>query len=141
MGATLHLSQQFDALGPPADASAWLLDLYRAIQVIDDAADGDKADRAEVEDAAMAIFVRMPLNPFWHANMHALLPVLTLAVIKWRAANEAEADGKADERSFMWRAGYYDVVALVAHLCGRPATAALWGYGETFAAYREEFHA
>lgn len=132
-----QLSEHFDDMGLPADARDWLLDLWLAVQIIDDAQDGDKNDGAE--DAAFAIFVRMPTNGFWIAKQSALLPVLAVMVIKWKAANRAELAGHADARSYMWRAGYYDVVAMVAHLCGCDPVRALGLYGETFAEYQREF--
>jgi hypothetical protein len=95
--------------------------------------------KRQVEDVAFALFVRMPMNGFWQANQGALLPILALACIKWRASNEAEATGRADARSFMWRAGFYDVLAMVCHICGKDAVQALAAYGETFAGYCEEF--
>lgn len=133
------LSEHLANLDLPADAREWLMDLWRAIQVIDDAKDGTA--NPEAADIAFGLFVRMPMNAFWQANQGSLLPVLALAVIKWRAANQAEAAGHADARSYMWRAGFYDVAAMVAHLCGCDPVRALGLYGETFAEYCGEFHA
>lgn len=131
-----HLSTHFEALGLPAPAKAWLLDLWTVIQVLDDAADGDKS--ADAGRAAMAVFWDMPLNPFYRDFAAALQPVLKLQVLKWCAANEVEAAGQADERSYIWRAGYYDVVLMVCSLCGRDqGAAALLLYGETFTEYME----
>ncbi len=133
-----HLSTHFDALGLPAPAKGWLLDLWTVIQVLDDAADGEKS--ADAGRAAMAIFWDMPLNPFYREFSTALHPVLKLQVLKWCAANEVEARGGADERSYMWRAGYYDVVLMVCALCGcGQGAAALSLYGETFTEYMEGF--
>jgi hypothetical protein len=136
-----HLLQGLEALGLPTDAINWLMDVYRVIQVLDDAADGDKVNRNHIEDAAMAIFVRLPINSFFQEKAAGLIPTLALCVIKWSHANDAEEGGWADERSFMWRAGFYDLVATVCILCGQPASArlALDLYGESFADYRREF--
>ena len=135
-----HLSTHFDSLGLPAPAKAWLLDLWTVIQVLDDAMDGDDAGQANVTRAAMAIFWDMPLNPFYRDNFSALQPVLKLQVLKWLAANDVEMGGKADERSYMWRAGFYDVVLMVCALCGCDQSAsALLLYGETFTEYMEGF--
>jgi hypothetical protein len=134
-----ELSTHFATLGLPDAAKAWLLDLWTVIQVLDDAADGDRAENAD--QAAMAIFWDMPLNPFYRDFSAALQPVLKLQVLKWRAANALEAAGVADERTYMWRAGYYDVVLMVCSLCGIKDAEAecLLLYGETFAAYKEGF--
>ena len=135
-----HLSTHFDSLGLPAPAKAWLLDLSTVIQVLDDAMDGDDAGQANVTRAAMAIFWDMPLNPFYRDNFSALQPVLKLQVLKWLAANDVEMGSKADERSYMWRAGFYDVVLMVCALCDCDQSAsALSLYGETFTAYMEGF--
>lgn len=141
MNEAAILSENFDQLGLPADAKGWLLDVWAVIQALDDLADGTEGDPVSAVDAAFAIFVRMPLNAFWIERGPALIPVLSLQIAKWRAASLAEAQGRADERSYMWRAGYYDLVAAVCQHCGLPeaATAALYLYGETFAGYREEF--
>lgn len=132
-----QLSEHFHAIGLPAEAQEWLVDLWRVVQVIDDAQDGDANSGAA--DAAMAIFYRMPANAFYRANQVMLMGALAVMVAKWRAANEAEERGVADARSYMWRAGYYDVVALAAHLCGCDPVDGLALYGETFADYQREF--
>lgn len=138
MTAETDLSTNFDDLGLPAPAKAWLLDLWAVIHVLDDALDGDRAEPVWVARAAMAIFWDMPLNPFYRDNFAALQPVLRLQVLKWFAANDLEKAGLADERSYVWRAGYYDVVLMVCALCGCDQSAsALLCYGETFAEYME----
>lgn len=140
MTAESDLSAHFTTLGLPDAAQVWLLDLWCVIQVLDDAMDGDRAGQIAVSRAAMAIFWDMPLNPFFRDNFAALHPVLKLQVLKWQAANDVEAQGLADERSYMWRAGYYDVVLMVCALCGCDrSAAALQLYGETFAEYIGEW--
>jgi hypothetical protein len=123
----------------PEAAEKWLVDLWTLIHVIDDAHDGQKSNMAF--EAVWAALVDMPSNPFFMAKGGALIPILATQILKWRAANEAEDDNQADEKTYMWRAGYYDVVAAVCHLCGmaEKAGAALRLYGETFAEYRGGF--
>lgn len=134
-----HLSQ----MGFPADAVDWICDLWRVIQAFDDLADGEKPSLAEVYAAGYAALVKMPGNPFFVARGNLLLPLLAVQFLKWQAANEVEAAGIADERSFVWRAGFYDVVLAIAIMCFGPEKAAtlpiLQMYGETFADYRKEF--
>lgn len=141
MAGEIDLQTHFDTLGLPPEAQAWLLDLWNLIQVLDDAADGDKADPMAVKRATWAIFQNMPLNDFFRQYAAVLQPVLVLQLLKWEAANEAEAAGSADAKSYVWRAGYYDVVLMCCHLCritgaGR---ACMDMYGETLAEYLEEF--
>ena len=132
-----------DALELPDTAVDWLLDLWRVIQVFDDIHDGDPV--GDVMPALWAGLVTMPGNPFYQANAAALQAAVATAILKWHAANEVEDAGQADERSYVWRAAYYDVVLLVALLCHgqaaalRLAPAVMLMYGEPFAAYREEF--
>ena len=132
-----------NALGLPRPAADWLLDLWQVIQVFDDIHDGDPV--ADVMPALWAGLVTMPSNPFYQANAAALQAAVATAILKWHAANEAEDAGEADERSFVWRAAYYDVVLLAVLLCHgqaealRLAPTIMLMYGEPFAAYREEF--
>ena len=132
-----------NALDLPRPATDWLLDLWRVIQVFDDIHDGDPV--GDAMPALWASLVSMPGNPFYVANAAALQAAVATAILKWHAANEAEDAGQADERSFVWRAAYYDVVLLAVLLCHgqaealRLAPTIMLMYGEPFAAYREEF--
>ena len=132
-----------NALDLPSVAVDWLLDLWQVIQVFDDAHDGDPV--GDVMPALWAALVSMPGNPFYQAHAPALQAAVATAILKWHAANEAEDAGQADERSFVWRAAYYDVVLLAVLLCHgqaealRLAPTIMLMYGEPFAAYREEF--
>lgn len=132
-----YLQSHFTDLGLPPEAQEYLLDLWHVIQLIDDAQDGDAIK--DVRPVSWAVFVRMPLNAFYRQNMHTLQPLLAMQLIKWEAANIAETTGRADERSFAWRSGYYEIVSMACHLCGLNAHAALGLYGDTFADYRKEF--
>ena len=134
--ATLNL------IALPAEAVDWLIDVWDVCQLLDDACDGDEIGRERAENAAWALFVRMPANAFWRANMANLMPVLAVQVLKWRAANDAEEDGVSDERSLVWRAGYYDRVLLVCQLCGKADDPKfiLSLYGEAYADYGAEMH-
>ena len=139
------LLKNFEALDLPANATAWLLDLWKITQVLDDLADDDRVSPAEVQEAVWKILVTFPANPFFIANAAALQPALATAVLKWEAANRAEKTGQADEKSYMWRAGYYDIVVLVLLLCQgydsamAKASSVMALYGEKFSDYRAEF--
>lgn len=129
----------------PRPATDWLLDLWSVIQVFDDAVDGDAVTHPAGESAVWAALVSLPGNPFYVAHAAALQAALAAAVLKWTAANAVEASGAADARSFMWRAGYYDVVLLVVLLChghntaSRLAPVVMQMYGETYEDYCKEF--
>ncbi len=87
-----HFVNQLDL--PPA-AVDWLIDLWSTIQAFDDMHDGDKVE--DVMPALWASLVSMPGNPFYQANAGALQGAVATAILKWHAANVAEASGKADE--------------------------------------------
>jgi hypothetical protein len=143
--AEYWLRENFEFMGLPPDASAWLLDLWRVTQTFDDMADGDSIDRPALDDSIFRCLVGMPANSFFIAHASQLLPVLATAICKWKASDSAEVNGRADARSYMWRAAYYDVVMLVVLLClGRSsamekAEQVMALYGETFTKYCEEF--
>lgn len=131
--------------GLPNAAVEWLLMLWDAIQVFDDVADGDEVRRDDLDVVIWNTLVGMSQNPFWQANANSLMPVVATMVLKWQASDEAERDGKADAKSYMWRAGYYDVVLMVVTLC-HPAKRAkelsryvMELYGEKFEDYMKEF--
>ena len=140
------LLDYFDTvLGLPPDAAAWLLDLWDVIQVFDDVADGDTVSREDLHKTIWQCLVKMPSNSFFVANSANLLPVMATAFLKWVASDSAEREGRADARSFMWRASYYDVVLMAMLLCNRSETALVKSglvmalYGEKFDDYRAEF--
>ena len=145
MTAEDHLHQHFLSLGLPPAAIGWLLGVWNAIQVLDDVADGDAIERPALDRAIYDLLAGLPSNPFFVAHAGALLPALALMVFKWKASDDAERAGRADARSFVWRAGYYDVVlAAVAAHHGAMATMQVADkimslYGEALKDYLKEF--
>lgn len=141
----LHLQTHFQAMGLPPDAARFLLVVYESWQVFDDFADGDPVKREDLHATLWYVFVGLPSNPFYQAHMAALIPALGTGILKWVAADTAERAGQADEVSFVWRAGFYDLVMLVAQLAlgaaeaMRLAPSIMKLYGEKFADYRKEF--
>ena len=129
----------------PEPAIDWLMDLWTAIQMFDDIADGDTPTRDVLDRAIMATLVQMPTNPFFVQHADMLRPALATALLKWKASDDAELRGEADEKSFVWRASYYDIVLLVVALCHgfeeamTRAVDVMSLYGEKFTDYRREF--
>lgn len=129
----------------PAPAVEWLLMLWNAIQVFDDVADGDPVEREDLNATIWNTLVGMNQNTFWQANSQTLAPVVASMILKWQASDQAERAGKADARSFVWRAGYYDVVLMVLVLCHgtqratESAQQVMELYGETLEDYMKEF--
>lgn len=138
----VHLSK---TLVLPAEAVQWLLDIWACIQLFDDVADGDEIDRKDLDRVIWTTFIGLHSNSFFEAKKAALLPVLATQILKWQASDWVERNNMADARSFMWRAGYYDLVLLCVHLCHgqevatTSASGVLSLYGETFEDYAKEF--
>jgi hypothetical protein len=139
------LHKHFDSLMLPPAAVDWLLMLWQTIQTFDDYADGDHVDRKALDATIWNTLVAMPQNPFFAQHAGVLLPLLSTAVLKWQAADHVERDKQASAQSYMWRAGYYDLVLMAVQLVHGPAAATsvahkvLGMYGETFDQYMKEF--
>lgn len=129
----------------PKSAVDWLLMLWGSIQVFDDVADGGSILRADLDAAIWNTLVAMHENQFFAENSKALLPCIATAVLKWQASDKAERAGDADAKSFVWRAGFYDLVLMVVQLCHGPkaaielASVVMNLYGESYAEYLQEF--
>lgn len=138
-----HLRAGLASLDLPPEAVDYLCGVWNVIQVLDDVADGDDIDRADLDRAIADIFFRLPMNGFYVKYQAWLVPALTQMVMKWQASDIQERMGEANAQSYMWRAGFYDVVLLVVTLCHGPSSSkaleALRLYGETVEEYLKEF--
>ena len=129
----------------PAVAGEWLLMLFETIQLLDDCADDDKIQRSDLDSVIWASLVAMPSNAFYLANQKELASAVANMILKWQASDKVERAGKHDEVSFVWRAGYYDVVLTVVRLCHGVAVAhqcaadVMRLYGEKYSDYVKEF--
>ena len=143
--AAQSLIVHFENLDLPPEAASWLMDVWQLIQAWDDVADGDAIERDRLDQAIWASLVTMPANPFYIANFQALQAGLALQILKWQAAEDAERTGQADPRSFIWRAGFYDLVLLVVLLTKghagamKHAKTVMHLYGEQLDVYLKEF--
>ena len=144
---TRHILKGFcdELLELPPDARNWLISLWEATQFIDDVADDDKITRPQLDNALNQLFIQMPANPFYITNQVQLLPILAVFIAKWQASDRLERQGRANEKTFMWRAGFYDVMLAVIAICygveeaSRLAPDVLSLYGETYESYKREF--
>lgn len=131
----------------PQSAQDLLSMLWQVTQFFDDVADGDEFNRRELDGALWNALVGIPSNPFYQANQSKLTPIIAVQILKWKASDDAELSGDADAMSYMWRAGFYDVVLSVCEICHGPewalmnAQSVLRTYGETLDEYKGEFHA
>lgn len=134
-----------EVFGLPDDAREWLLALWNLTQVFDDMADGDHPDRDDLDQAILDALVNMPGNAFFAAHQGSLLPLVAVAILKWKASDTVERAGDAGVMSFAWRAGFYDIVLAVVQLCHGQQVAmevchlVMQLYGEDFPTYCEEF--
>lgn len=146
MTAALWLSRNLqESFAITGDAHDWVMGLWNAIQVFDDMADGDFPDREDLFACIADALVNMPANPFFQQHARTLLPLMAIALLKWRASDDAEREGNPSEVSFVWRAGFYDIVLAVIQLVHGQAIAreiahhVMNLYGEKYADYVEEF--
>lgn len=146
MNATYWLSKNLkDGFAIDGDAHDWIMALWNVIQVFDDMADGDHPDRENLMAAIGDALVLMPGNPFFRQNIDTLLPLLAVAILKWKASDDAELKKAPSAMSYAWRAGFYDIVLAVVQIeHGREvamdmAQYVMNLYGESYADYIEEF--
>lgn len=142
---TPSLRKNLEALLIGSDAVDWLMDVWGAIHFFDDVADGEKPEEGALDHALYFCFIGFELNPFYAANRAWLAPVMSVQILKWQAANAVEKAGKADAKSYVWRAGYYDLVLMVcqcvhgAEATRKVAADILGLYGESLSDYLGEF--
>ena len=129
----------------PQPAVEWLIMVYDAIQVFDDVADGDPVARQDLNATIWNTLVGMHQNAFFIGNSNHLTPLLATMILKWQASDTAERNKQADAKSFMWRAGYYDLILMAVSLVHGAGFATVHGhhvmalYGETLEDYLKEF--
>lgn len=139
------LKFNLESLRLPEPAVQWLLSVFDAIQTFDDFADGDPVDRQRLNALIWNTMIGLPQNPWFVAHAGALLPVMAVQFLKWHGSDMAERAARADEVSFVWRAGFYDLVLLCVQLSQGTQAAmdaapdVLRLYGENYADYRKEF--
>jgi hypothetical protein len=144
--AMIHnLRTHFESLMLPVDAAEWLLMLWQSIQTFDDYADDDFVKREALDATIWNVLVAMPQNTFFARHVTELVPLVGMMVLKWQASDRVEREGGATAQSYVWRAGYYELVLAAVRLCHGPAAATsvahkvLGIYGEKLDDYLTEF--
>lgn len=128
------------------EASDWLIALWETIQLFDDVTDGDAIDRDDLDAVIWNALIGMPSSGFFQRNAHILIPLMSVAVFKWKASDTVERDGDACTTSFVWRAGYYDIVLAAVQIEHGADVAMDIGhvvlkmYGESLEEYMKEMH-
>lgn len=142
MGLRGNLIEVFNLPMPVVD---WLIMIFDIIQVFDDVADGDPVKRDDLNATIWNSLVGMHQNQFFMSNSNNLVPLLASMVLKWQGSDTSERLGRADEKSFMWRAGYYDLVLMAvsivhgAEYATKNSHLVMALYGENLIDYLEEF--
>ena len=138
------MRELLEGLKLPKDAVNWLVMLFDAAQIFDDFADEDKVERKDLDAIIHNTLVFMPINPFFRMHADALWPIISNNILKWQASDAAERTGNASVMSFVWRAGFYDIILFVYALCyghveaAKNAQKIMNLYGEKFEGYMQE---
>ena len=129
----------------PEPAVSWLLMVWDAIQVFDDVADGDPVERSDLDSVIWSTLVGIHQNPFFTQHAQTLVPLVATMILKWQGSDQAEREKQVNAKTYVWRAGYYDLVLATVNLVYGPAVAAKSAkmvmdlYGESFEDYLKEF--
>ena len=109
--------------------------LFDAIQRWDDVEDEGRCDEHNAMVAWWAF--GKEYHPFFLVNSDILRPVLMSMYLQWRAANVLDHGDRNDvDKSYMLRAAYYQVLQMIACLCGGLEHAAIVG-PEIYRSYAE----
>ena len=130
-----------------ADAVSLSMMLIEVCDIWDDLIDGDTVQNADIDRVFRYLIYDIPMNRVYMSipgiNCHLLNVFL-----RWRDATNMEAEDAPDlEKTYMLRAGVYDMFSIIAfHLFGDewakeigPSIRKL--YGETLDSLRREFNA
>jgi hypothetical protein len=127
------------------DAARFVIMIERFSQFFDDVADGDEIKREDLDLNLFNCFIGLNTNSFFLNHRFALLPVMELIILKWQGSDKLEREGKANEKTFMWRAAFYDLLMAVMGICHsheyavKRAPCVLNFYAETMEDYKKEF--
>lgn len=126
------------------DANNWLIVVWDIIQAFDDVVDDDKIEKSSVYALIFNCFNGFTNNIFYLQNISTLTTLLNNALMQWIAANNEENNNIRNEKTYMWRAAFYNVVLHVVLLehgvdfATKHAHEILNIYGEEFNEYKME---
>ena len=135
--ATDRLSKMLFTKGITGAANDFLSMVWSLSQFYDDVFDGDPVK--DFDQNLRYTLLGLPLNTFYQEHCQALAPLIHVSIEKWQLANALEKAHVANAQSFMWRACYWDIVAVVASIIGISDIADLLSlYDESFEEYLKE---
>ena len=130
----------------PSSAVEFVIAIEQFSQFFDDVADKDHdIARASLNLNLYNCFYGLHVNAFFLANRARLLPIMELIVLKWQGSDARERVCEADAVSFVWRAGFYDLLMAVMGIvhghayASERAPCVMKYYKETFEDYQKEF--
>ncbi|MCP4262914.1 MAG: hypothetical protein GY774_36200 [Planctomycetes bacterium] len=140
------LEDNYKAMGFPESAIEWLIMIWRIAQFFDDVADGDPVERLDLNAVLWDCLIGMNQNTFYQNHIPTLCPLVANAILKWQGSDNMERKGGSNAVSFVWRAGYYDLVLMVYFLvhghkkASEDADLIASLYGESYDEYLKEFN-
>lgn len=99
------------------DAVNFAMALWEATQEWDDLE--DEGECSNHNELLSWLAFGKEYMPFFARHAHILRPALLQLYLRWRAANVLENGNRNDvNKAYMLRAGFYDVLHLMAWICG-----------------------
>ena len=99
--------------GLPPAAIAYIVDVYKIIQIWDDLIDKDCDIEGNDVDTMMLRLMNLPTNPFYLENLMQLQPVMNSCFLQWMASREFEEKHEHLDMAYMLRAGFYTLIGHV----------------------------
>ena len=130
-----------------ASAVSLALMLIEVSHAWDDLIDGDEVSKDDINKVFKYLIFDIPTNPVYRA-IPSMPDHLLNVFLRWRDATQMETEGDPDlEKTYMLRAGLYDMFSLIAFYMYGDEWAQEIGpeirklYGETLDSLKGEFHA
>jgi predicted CDP-diglyceride synthetase/phosphatidate cytidylyltransferase len=108
--------------------------------------DFKKLSKVKTEDVLVSLMLKLPLNSFWITHQSTLLPIISNTICTWKASDNMEHQGDSNEKSFVYRASFYQGLLMVVTLekgfdfAYEHSDKILNVYGESFEDYKKEFN-
>ena len=123
MGAPMEHPLVSECVKGNSDALAFLRDIAGVLHTWDDLFDRDKVvSEEELFTTFLRALVTIPANPFYLQHQSQLMPILVMAIVNWRAANQIERSATRTTNdqiiAFIIRSTYVDLLTTSAVILG-----------------------